>query len=304
MDEPQQIGFTAAESTPRFPYDPKPPSGAPNVIAIVLDDTGFGHLGAFGSDIGTPHLDGLGGTGRAVQPVPRHLPVLTDEGVVLHRPQPPRGRDGFPGRHSAGLPGLPRPPARYGRHPAPPPARRRLLDHGRRQVASHAALAALGSGAVRHLAARAGLRALLRLPAGRHQPLDPEPRLRQPLHRAAPAARGGLPPDRGPGRSGRPHGAGPAAGRAGQALLPVLRPRRHARPAPCGARVGRPVPGCVRQGVGRLARRGVRPPVRRRGSCRPARCSRSGPNGCSRGTSSRPRSGACSAASRRSSPAS
>ena len=59
MDEPQQIGFTPAESTPRFPQDPKPPHGAPNVIAIVLDDTGFGHLGAFGSDIGTPHLDGL-----------------------------------------------------------------------------------------------------------------------------------------------------------------------------------------------------------------------------------------------------
>ena len=63
MDEPQQIGFTAAESTPRFPHDPKPPSGAPNVIAIVLDDTGFGHLGAFGSDMGTPHLDGLAAQG-------------------------------------------------------------------------------------------------------------------------------------------------------------------------------------------------------------------------------------------------
>ena len=63
MDEPQQIGFTAAESTPRFPHDPKPPQGAPNVIAIVLDDTGFGHLGAFGSDIGTPHLDALAAGG-------------------------------------------------------------------------------------------------------------------------------------------------------------------------------------------------------------------------------------------------
>ena len=63
MDEPQQIGFTAAESTPRFPHEAKPPAGAPNVIAIVLDDTGFGHLGAFGSDIGTPHLDGLAAGG-------------------------------------------------------------------------------------------------------------------------------------------------------------------------------------------------------------------------------------------------
>ena len=63
MDEPQQIGFTAAESTPRFPHDPKPPAGAPNVVVIVLDDTGFGHLGAFGSDIGTPHMDSLAAGG-------------------------------------------------------------------------------------------------------------------------------------------------------------------------------------------------------------------------------------------------
>ncbi len=64
MDEPQQIGFTAAESTPRFPADPKPPAGAPNVIVIVLDDTGFGHLGSFGSDIGTPHMDALAAGAR------------------------------------------------------------------------------------------------------------------------------------------------------------------------------------------------------------------------------------------------
>jgi arylsulfatase A-like enzyme len=65
MDEPQQIGFSAAESVPRFPHEPKPPAGAPNVVAIVLDDTGFGHLGSFGSDIGTPHLDALAADGAA-----------------------------------------------------------------------------------------------------------------------------------------------------------------------------------------------------------------------------------------------
>ena len=61
----QQIGFTPAESTPRWPVDPKPPGGAPNVVAIVLDDTGFGHLGSFGSDIATPHLDRLADHGAA-----------------------------------------------------------------------------------------------------------------------------------------------------------------------------------------------------------------------------------------------
>jgi arylsulfatase A-like enzyme len=57
------IGFTPAESTPRLPKEPKPRAGAPNVLAIVLDDTGFGHLGCFGSDIDTPHLDGLAAQG-------------------------------------------------------------------------------------------------------------------------------------------------------------------------------------------------------------------------------------------------
>ena len=64
-EPPQKIGFTAAESTPRFPHDPKPPAGAPNVLSIVLDDTGFGHLGSFGSDIETPHLDALAARGAA-----------------------------------------------------------------------------------------------------------------------------------------------------------------------------------------------------------------------------------------------
>jgi arylsulfatase len=63
MDESRPIGFTAGESTPRFPDDPKPAPDAPNIVAIVLDDTGFGHLGAFGSDIRTPHMDALAGGG-------------------------------------------------------------------------------------------------------------------------------------------------------------------------------------------------------------------------------------------------
>jgi len=63
MTEHQEIGFTAAESTPDFPHDPKPPAGAPNVVVVVLDDTGFAHLGSFGSDIATPHMDRLAADG-------------------------------------------------------------------------------------------------------------------------------------------------------------------------------------------------------------------------------------------------
>jgi arylsulfatase A-like enzyme len=39
--------------------NPRPGRGAPSVVMIVLDDTGFAQLGAFGSDIATPHIDRL-----------------------------------------------------------------------------------------------------------------------------------------------------------------------------------------------------------------------------------------------------
>lgn len=35
----------------------------PNVVVVVLDDTGFAQLGCFGSDVATPHLDGLSANG-------------------------------------------------------------------------------------------------------------------------------------------------------------------------------------------------------------------------------------------------
>ena len=47
----------ATEATPSFPVLPRPPDGAPNVVVIVLDDTGFAQLGCFGSDIATPNID-------------------------------------------------------------------------------------------------------------------------------------------------------------------------------------------------------------------------------------------------------
>ncbi|HVM67647.1 MAG TPA: sulfatase-like hydrolase/transferase, partial [Acidimicrobiales bacterium] len=48
---------------PEFPETPRPPEGAPNVVMIVLDDTGFAQLGSFGSDIATPALDRLAAAG-------------------------------------------------------------------------------------------------------------------------------------------------------------------------------------------------------------------------------------------------
>ena len=57
------IGTTAAESTPWWAPRPTAPPGAPNVVLVVLDDTGFAHLGCYGSDIDTPNIDRLAANG-------------------------------------------------------------------------------------------------------------------------------------------------------------------------------------------------------------------------------------------------
>ena len=46
-------GRTYDQSEPAWPEPPRAKEGAPNVLFIVLDDTGFGHLGSYGSLIAT-----------------------------------------------------------------------------------------------------------------------------------------------------------------------------------------------------------------------------------------------------------
>ncbi|RMH85104.1 MAG: hypothetical protein D6683_01475 [Actinomyces sp.] len=58
-----RLGRTLAESEPHWPAPPHPGEDAPNLVLIVLDDTGFAHLGCYGSTIHTPHLDPLAGRG-------------------------------------------------------------------------------------------------------------------------------------------------------------------------------------------------------------------------------------------------
>ncbi len=61
-----RIGRTFSESVAAFPPRPKP-VGAPNVVVVLLDDVGFAQLGAFGSDIATPNIDRLGAQGLRYQ---------------------------------------------------------------------------------------------------------------------------------------------------------------------------------------------------------------------------------------------
>src|SRR6266436_9417257 len=60
---PGVIGRTTEESTPAWPRPLRAVAGAPNVLWVVLDDTGFGQLGCYGSPISTPNFDRLAAGG-------------------------------------------------------------------------------------------------------------------------------------------------------------------------------------------------------------------------------------------------
>ncbi len=60
---PGVIGRTFDASTPAWPKPLRAREGAPNVLFVILDDTGFGQLGCFGSPIRTPNLDRLAENG-------------------------------------------------------------------------------------------------------------------------------------------------------------------------------------------------------------------------------------------------
>ncbi len=53
------IGRTAEGSEPSLLQAAKPRPGSPNIVYVVLDDTGFGDLGCYGAAVSTPSIDAL-----------------------------------------------------------------------------------------------------------------------------------------------------------------------------------------------------------------------------------------------------
>ena len=60
---PGRMGRTIGESEPAWPAPLRARAGAPNVLFIVLDDTGFGQLGCYGSPMNTPNISKLAANG-------------------------------------------------------------------------------------------------------------------------------------------------------------------------------------------------------------------------------------------------
>jgi len=64
-NEPDFGGYIGRTYTDSKPWWPELPAGlgGPNVVMIVLDDTGFAHFGCYGSDLATPTIDRLAAQG-------------------------------------------------------------------------------------------------------------------------------------------------------------------------------------------------------------------------------------------------
>ena len=119
------------------------------------------------------------------------------------------------------------------------------------------------------LADRPRLRALVRLPRRRDQPVVSRTWSTTTTPSTSRAARGGLPPDRGPHRQGDRVHPGREGDRAREAVLPLLRARRLPRTAPRAEGVDRQVQGPVRHGLRGDARADPRPAEGARASSPP-----------------------------------
>ena len=239
------------------PIEPlRPPAGAPNVLVVLIDDAGFGCSSAFGGPCHTPTAERLAGDGPEVHALPHDGAVLADARGAALGPQPPLGRDGRDhGDRDVGA-GLQLDPPEHVRAAGGDAEAQRLRDGAVRQVPRGAGVGDEPARPVRLVAERRRrLRVLLRLHRRRDEPVLPGALRRDDAGRARQDPGGGLPLHRGHDRQGDRVDP-PAEGADGrQAVLRLLRARRHARAAPRRAGVVGEVQGQVRPGLGRACAR-------------------------------------------------
>src|SRR4051794_18040008 len=198
------INVDIRDSEPDWaPFEPpKAAEGSPSVVYVVLDDVGFSAMSCYGGPVETPNMDRIADAGvRYTQWHTTALCSPTRSCLLTGRNHTRNSMAciteasiGFPngsGIDPAGERDVVRDPGRagvehvHGRQVAPVPDRRD-------EPGCHSA----------QLAQRARLRALVRLPRRRDEPVVSGSGLRQPSGRSAAFAGGGLPPDGGPHRQG------------------------------------------------------------------------------------------------------
>ena len=94
-----KIERNAAQSMPYWPMRVVPPKGAPNVLLIMTDDTGFGVSSTFGGVIPTPNLDRIAANGLRYTNFNSTALCSPSRAGDHHRAQPPF--DGVRGRRRA-----------------------------------------------------------------------------------------------------------------------------------------------------------------------------------------------------------
>ena len=82
------VTYDAKDPDTSFPpIEPlRPPAGAPNVLIVLIDDTGFGSSSAFGGPCRTPAAERLAGEWPEVQPFPYDRVVCSDAAGAADRP--------------------------------------------------------------------------------------------------------------------------------------------------------------------------------------------------------------------------
>ena len=90
---PGRMGRTIGESDPAWPSPVRAREGAPNVLFIVIDDTGFGQLGCYGSPIHTPNIDKLAKNGLLFTHMHTTALCSPSRSCISDRPQSSFERD-------------------------------------------------------------------------------------------------------------------------------------------------------------------------------------------------------------------
>jgi hypothetical protein len=238
----------------------RPPTGAPNVLVILLDDVGFGASSAFGGPCRTPTAERLAAAGLKYNRFHTTALCSPTRAAMLS------GRN----HHAVGMGGITEiatsAPGYNSLRPntcAPLAEVLKLNGYSTAQFGKCHEVPVFETtpiGPYDHWPTGSGFEHFFGFIGGESNQFYPNLYDGTDAGRGGPNARRGLPPDGGPRRQGdRLHP--PAEGdRARQAVLRLLRSRRDARAAPSAERLDRQVQGPVRPGLGPAARGDLRAP--------------------------------------------